>query len=57
MYNSKKAVACIGMGNGDGTFTFQSLFWSPGYNFVATGDLNGEVKTDFALYNKAIALG
>ena len=32
---------------------FQSLFWSPGYDFVESGDLNGDGKTDFALYNSS----
>jgi hypothetical protein len=39
------------MSNGNGTFAFQSLFWSHGYDFVEPGDLNGDGKTDFALYN------
>jgi hypothetical protein len=37
------------MSNGDGTFSFQSLFRSPGYDIVEVGDLNRDGKTDFAL--------
>ena len=47
----RRPAAYIGFGNGDGTFNFQSLFWSPGYDTVETGDINGDGKTDVALYN------
>jgi len=53
LYNSKTGEASMGLGNGDGTFSFQSLFWSPGYDFVETGDLDGDGKTDVILYNSS----
>ena len=51
VYNSQTRSRYIGFGKGDGTFNFQSLFWSPGYDTVVTGDINGDGKTDVALYN------
>ena len=53
MYNKNTAAAYFGTGNGDGTFTFQSLFWSPGYDYVIAEDVNGDGKADVILYNSA----
>jgi hypothetical protein len=44
VYNSKTALAYIGLGSGDGTFNFQSLFRSPAYHIVETGDINADGK-------------
>ena len=51
-YNSATTVPpdYIGLGQGNGSFAFQGLFWSQNYNFVRAGDLNGDKKTDFVLY-------
>ena len=51
VYNSQTALAYIGMSVGDGTFAFQSLFWSPGYDYVEPQDINGDGKVDVLLYN------
>src|SRR5437660_2196986 len=52
-YTTHTGLAYIGMSNGNGTFAFQSLFWSPGYDIVETGDINGDGRTDFALYTSS----
>ena len=41
----------IGAGTGTGTFNFQSLFWSPNYNWVEPEDVSGDGKVDIVLYN------
>ena len=48
LYNSQSVLDknYIGFGIGDGTFNFQSLFWSAGYNIVDTGDINGDGRAD-----------
>jgi hypothetical protein len=57
LYNANVCFGCfinfnayIGFSNGDGTFSFQSLFWSPRYTVVETGDINGDGKTDVLLF-------
>src|SRR2546422_44506 len=51
VYNKNNALAYFGTGNGDGTFLFQSLFWSPEYDYVIPQDVNGDAKIDVVLYN------
>ena len=34
-------------------FPFQSLFWSPGYDYVVAQDENGDGQVDVVLYNSA----
>jgi hypothetical protein len=51
VYNKNTAAAYFGTGTGTGTFNFQSLFWSPGYDYVVPEDVNGDGKTDAVLYN------
>jgi hypothetical protein len=51
VYNKNTGSAYFGTGNGDGTFSFASLFWSPGYNLVDREDVNGDGKLDIVLYN------
>jgi hypothetical protein len=42
VYNKSNAAAYFGTGDGDGTFAFASLFWSPGYDYVNPEDVNGD---------------
>jgi hypothetical protein len=51
LYNKNNAAAYFGTGTGTGNFNFQSLFWSPGYDYVIPEDVNGDGKTDIVLYN------
>ena len=46
-------VGYFGIGDGSGSFAFQSLFWSPGYDAVEPQDANGDGKIDVVLYNSA----
>jgi hypothetical protein len=40
-------------GTGSGTFNFQSLFWSHGYDYVVPEDVDGDGKVDIILFNSA----
>ena len=53
VYNKNTAAAYFGTGNGSGNFVFQSLFWSPAYDVVVAQDVNGDGKSDVALYDSA----
>lgn len=53
MYNKNNAAAYFGTGTGTGNFTFQSLFWSPGYDYVEPQEINGDEEMDVLLYNSA----
>jgi hypothetical protein len=51
VYNKVNAAVYFGTGTGTGNFNFQSLFWSPGYDWVVPEDVNGDGKMDVVLYN------
>jgi hypothetical protein len=53
VYNKNNAAAYFGKGTGTGTFGFQSLFWSPGYDYVIPEHVNCDGKADVILYNSA----
>jgi hypothetical protein len=46
----------FGTGDGSGSFVFQSLFWSPGYDVVEPQDVNGDGKADIILYNSTTVI-
>ena len=54
LYNARYEITYFGTGDGEGNFTFQSLFWSPGYDSLVPEDLNGDGKADIVLYNSVM---
>jgi hypothetical protein len=53
LYDKISGVAYLGTGTGTGTFSFQSLSWSPDYDYVIPEDVNCDGKVDVILYNSA----
>jgi hypothetical protein len=57
LYDKNSGLAYFGSGEIYGdcntTFTFQSLFWSSGYDNVVAEDVNGDNKADVILYNSS----
>ena len=53
LYRPSDGLTYLGISDGLGGFTFSPLSVSNGYDFVQTGDINGDGKADVFLYNSA----
>ena len=55
LYNMNTAIGYLGISNGTSAFTFNSLFWGPGFSVLDALDLNNDGKIDVVIYNTSNA--